>query len=528
MSISQRRKALVVTSQAAPQVRMAGAAGKDEVGVPPASRLSMWLLDGSFLQADWFNLAMGFIVVCNAIEIGVQTDDSQKDRDIYIILDNGFLIAYLVELTLRLYFTTWSFFAVKFNIFDLVLVFMAVLDTWFLSNSGLRSFTVLRVLRMMRLARLFKLLRFSKELWLIVTMLRSSLKTLMWVSILLVSFLWINAIFATIVLGESEAWLFVKRATAGPYEFFDVSEYFGKVWRSFFSLFQLCTLDKAMTSIIRPVSAVYEATMVYFIFIIFSCSLGLLNVMTAIVARNAFLTAKDNETARKEKLQAERKQNILLLTQIIKNMDVDRDGHTSSRELKLILQSGNITTSEGGTLFQILNGLSLSPDDLLTLFRMVDKEETGQVITDDFIKAIVKFRGESKAQDIIKLIVQVQSLGFKCTHLDQRLDTTLSQLGSLQHTYQTAIFDGIKNARLPGLVPTNKSGSIPTSNGQTETGRQGVAQEVAKNSRRPTFALPNSIDFARIERTRNLPPSSRPSRPRREDRDSGSSGSDTN
>ena len=52
-------------------------------------------LDGSFLDADWFNLIMGFVVIMNAVEIGVQTDDLNKDRIIYTILDNLFLITYL-------------------------------------------------------------------------------------------------------------------------------------------------------------------------------------------------------------------------------------------------------------------------------------------------------------------------------------------------------------------------------------------------------------------------------------------------
>jgi hypothetical protein len=280
------------------------------------------------------------------------------------------------------------------------------------------------------------------------------------------------------------------------YEFFDVDEYFGKVWRSFFSLFQLCTLDKCMTSIVRPVSAVYGVTLVYFLFIICACTLGLLNVMTAIVCRDALITAKDNEMKQKQKEELERKKNIILLRQVLACVDVDRDGNLSSKELALLLKSGNATSVQGYSLFQILKNLDVLVDDVLNLYRLVDKESVGSVKTEDLVKAIVKFRGESRSQDVVKLVVQVQGLVFKCGHIDGKLDALFQRVDQLRTTYTNSVYRSIADANLPGVVVESR----------TEPSQSSTKQTNKPNVFRPTFALPGSIDFARIERA-NLPSS---------------------
>ncbi len=88
------------------------------------------------------------------------------------------------------------------NIFDVLIVSLYIVVTWILSVVGslqtLRMLTTLRIIRLLRLGKLMRIMRSFKELWLIVNGLLDSLKTLGWVSLLLVLLLYVCAIFTTI------------------------------------------------------------------------------------------------------------------------------------------------------------------------------------------------------------------------------------------------------------------------------------------------------------------------------------------
>ena len=62
-----------------------------------------------------------------------------------------------------LWITAARYFSAGFNLLDFSLVILSVLDTYFLADSSLGSFSGLKVLRMLRLVRLLKLLRMSQR-----------------------------------------------------------------------------------------------------------------------------------------------------------------------------------------------------------------------------------------------------------------------------------------------------------------------------------------------------------------------------
>merc|ERR1719262_159123 len=94
------------------------------------------------------------------------------------------------------------------NNFDVVLVMVAILDaTINLSlhvgagqgNDSLGVFSAMRILRALRLARILRLLRFKefKELWLLVSGVINSLRTLAWAWLLIVLIIYIFGILTT-------------------------------------------------------------------------------------------------------------------------------------------------------------------------------------------------------------------------------------------------------------------------------------------------------------------------------------------
>merc|ERR1719301_417462 len=119
---------------------------------------------------------------------------------------------------------------------------MAVVDVWILSQmedqGSMKSVSVLRVIRMLRLVRLIRLFRVFKELWLVVSGLMESMRTLGWVSILLVLFVYVCGIFTTMQIGHNADIYGDYKLLSGGW---DAQEFFGTVSRSMYSLFQVIT-----------------------------------------------------------------------------------------------------------------------------------------------------------------------------------------------------------------------------------------------------------------------------------------------
>ena len=149
-----------------------------------------------FVQTTKFNCAIGCVILINAVFIGIETDygvDScvLSDRMGWYMAEFAFTLIFTTEAALRLYYTGLEYFKDGYNIMDFVLVVIAVVDTWILTPftsacGALRMITALRILRMLKLVPLVRRMSFLKELWLIGNGLMESMKTLMWVSLLLI------------------------------------------------------------------------------------------------------------------------------------------------------------------------------------------------------------------------------------------------------------------------------------------------------------------------------------------------------
>merc|ERR1712196_105390 len=100
---------------------------------------------------------------------------------------------FIVELMLRIYVDESQFFLKRsnddswhlhgWNIFDFILVWLAVLNTfvlYYIADQDVGVFYSLRMLRLARLARIIRLLRFFKELWLLVVGVFNAMRTLVW------------------------------------------------------------------------------------------------------------------------------------------------------------------------------------------------------------------------------------------------------------------------------------------------------------------------------------------------------------
>jgi voltage-gated sodium channel len=197
-----------------------------------------------------------WLIVLNSITIGLETSQSvmYSFGDALLFLDKLILAVFVIEIILKLYAYGISYFRSGWNIFDFSIVTLALLPA-----SG--SLAVLRSLRIFRALRLIKNL---PKLRFIVESLLHSLPSLGWIFVLLALVFYVFAVIGTKLFGSA------------------YPEWFGNLWISMFSLFQIMTLE-GWAEMSRTVMETFPISHVYFILFILLASYMTLNIFIAIV-----------------------------------------------------------------------------------------------------------------------------------------------------------------------------------------------------------------------------------------------------
>lgn len=377
------------------------------------------------------DIAVGGVILLNAVLMGIELDTSDKevtaisDRLFWYVVEVIFALFFICELSARVYIHRFDYFKQLMNIFDAVLVALTILDTFILSpmSSGgsVRVVGALRVIRMMRLVRLIRLLPRFKELWLIVNGLAHSLKTLSWVSLLLMVTLYFFAIFATQQIGQNdEIWNPYYERNAGIW---DHEIYFGTVPRSMFTLFQICTLDAWSENIVRHVKKEQPGMEWLFVSFIIFTTFGLLNLVVGVIVENTLASAKVNETKMKKKRERDRMRILNHLREFFEQSDEDGSGTLTLEEVQQAMKDPEAMNK--------LKLIDLPLEDPMEIFTLLDVDQSGELSIDEFISGCMRIKGNAKSKDLLAVQIAVDTLGSKFHELSQALETAGNKIMKL-------------------------------------------------------------------------------------------------
>jgi voltage-gated sodium channel len=196
------------------------------------------------------------LIIFNSITIGMETSSAIMNSfgKTLLLIDKIILAIFVLEITLKLYAYGFSFFKGGWNIFDFTIVTVALLPA-----SG-----ALAVLRSLRIFRSLRLIKNLPRLRFIVESLLLSLPSIGWIFILLTIVFYVFSVIGTKLFGSS------------------YPEWFGTIWASMFSLFQIMTLE-GWADIARTLMEKYPMSNIYFISFILIASYTTLNIFIAIV-----------------------------------------------------------------------------------------------------------------------------------------------------------------------------------------------------------------------------------------------------
>ena len=177
-----------------------------------------------------FQRAIIVLIVVNAIALGLETSPAIMSAagPALVALDHVVLAIFVAELAIRIGACGWSFFRDPWSIFDFVVVALALAPST-------ENFSVLRALRVLRVLRLITAVPQMRR---VVGGLLSALPGLGSVAALLALLFYVAAVMATQLFGD------------------DFPQWFGTLWNSLYSLFQIMTLESWSMGIVRPVMEV--------------------------------------------------------------------------------------------------------------------------------------------------------------------------------------------------------------------------------------------------------------------------------
>ena len=212
---------------------------------------------GSFVEGRLFQTFVMGLIIANAVTLGLETVPSIMTDygDALRLFDKAVLAVFVVEILGKLVYRRWRFFLDGWNIFDFVIVGIALIPA-----SG-----PLTVLRSLRVLRAFRLLSVVPSMRRVVQALLSAIPGIGSVGLLILLIFYVSAVIATKVFGPA------------------FPEWFGNIGASMYTLFQVMTLESWSMGIARPVLEQFPLAWIFFVPFILVTSFTVLNLFIGII-----------------------------------------------------------------------------------------------------------------------------------------------------------------------------------------------------------------------------------------------------
>ncbi len=254
----------------------------------------------SIVESKAFNFLVTFVILVSVFLVGlsVQPSTSAAMHEIIFFVEVIILVFFSIEILMRIIAEgskPLNFFKDSWNVMDFVIVLLAFLP---IQNKMILLVRLVRVLRILRLFRAFTKLR------LIINGMINSFASIVYVGMLLLILIYFFSVIGVSAFSEID-----------PINF-------GSMWKAFFTLFQVLTLE-GWNTIMVPVNKAYPiAGPIYFTSFIIIGTMVVMNLILGVIVTNMNKAMKElDESEQKEKSNEE------LILQRVKEIE---------KELKLI------------------------------------------------------------------------------------------------------------------------------------------------------------------------------------------------
>ena len=237
-----------------------------------------------------FKNTIVLIILINSIVLGLITSEAiyAKFGELLEFILSACVVIFTVEITLRIIAKGWRFFLNGWNIFDFLLITMALMP----ETGAAITFRVFRVLRALRMVSSMKKLRH------IVSAILVSAPHVFWAAGLEMIIFYIFGIMGQNLFHEA------------------FPQWFGTLGETVYTLFQVTTLESWSMGIARPVMKVYPWAWMYFVPFVMISSYIVLNVVVGVVVNATSDISEDDNISMRDKIKAKKVTNTEISEQI--------------------------------------------------------------------------------------------------------------------------------------------------------------------------------------------------------------------
>ncbi|MGV6819356.1 MAG: ion transporter [Parvularcula sp.] len=211
----------------------------------------------NFVDSRLFQTVVTIAICLNALALGVETLPSMKPfRAVFVVADLSFVLLFTVELVLRISAKGRRFFRSPWNVFDFIIITGGLMSA---SNlfAALRAFRVLRLLRVVTAIPRMRI---------VVRALMDSIPGISSVAVVALLVVYVFAVIASQLYGQTNP------------------QYFGDIFTSMYTLFQVITLE-GWRDIADAVQAQHRFAWAFFVLFVLVGTFTMLNLFIAIVVR---------------------------------------------------------------------------------------------------------------------------------------------------------------------------------------------------------------------------------------------------
>jgi len=366
---------------------------------PPVPESKVWKTVARVVESQQFETIMGGIILFNTVIIIHESDleamcypdfaDNLNECPTHAgksvawlgTANVVLLVVYTVEAALRFYVEQRDYFNSYWNLMDLVLLFCGwagELSTLLFEQDMGLNLALLRFLRVARILRALRIFVAFHELHLLLRSLFAAMKTLVWGTVMMFATLTISSILIVEIVHPINSQI--------KSDCDSCSSSYRSVMKSNLTLFQTIILADNWGEISLPIIHKDPRTAILLIPIAITLTLGLMNLILAVIVERASEARERDFEARMKMKQMEVKGHKKELERIFQDMDIGGDGQLGLDEL--------INAYDNSAHLQnAMKLLDVEREELPSLFKFLDVDHSGAISYSEFAEQICSVRG---------------------------------------------------------------------------------------------------------------------------------------
>jgi len=335
-------------------------------------------------QNPWFDYLMSAIIFTNCVVIGLEIQES-VDKTIptslaYQVMETCFLVAYILELSIRLLADWQECLQNSWFQMDIVLVMIGVVTVWVLEPlllmrgaiGMLDKVLVVRVLRLLRLVRTLRFLKFMQPLWKLVQSLLRAHGSVTAAGMLLFGAIYVFACAGVAVIGVDEELL------ADPVVGHIVEDRFRSIPVLMLTLLEFVHSDGA-AQIYHPLLRTKPWLLFYFLPILLVVPIALMNLITAVIVNHVIkVSSRDTELERVQ-LRGRLEALIPILNSLFRQFDSEGQGYIRWADL----DSARMGAPQTPLPAEVLH--ALKSYKLEDFFKLLDADGSGMITQAEWV-----------------------------------------------------------------------------------------------------------------------------------------------